>query len=599
MTNHNERVAAQAITPLAPEVVERIAAGEVIERPASVVRELIENALDAGASEIRVDLREGGLRLIRVADDGAGIAAGALELACQPHTTSKLHSLRDLEALRSFGFRGEALASVAAIAELELLSAADDSGLASGLRLRPGVQAEPGLAARARGTTVTVRDLFVNVPARRAILHGPRREGASAAAVVRAYALVHPDIRFALVADGQLVFRTAGPRLEDAFMTLYGSDASRGLLTFTAEVAETSIEGAVCSRAFSQPTREHVVVAVNGRPIANRALLQAAETGYRPLLRKGRHPLLVVSIVAPPEAVDVNVHPAKAHVLLRGERGIAAHLRDAIHQALGSTPVSAIASASRPAVISVTRPVQLRLPAAPQRHRPRKARPMRTDRPLAPGEEVLSHAGYPELTPLGQVDDSLIVAQAPDGSLYLVDQHRAHERILYERLRAIPATASRVTPSSVVGGYRKSAAAPLASQLLLDPVLVELTPQQATLLAARLDELAGLGLECQPFGGSTFLVRALPVPEGTAHQPTTFAADLARDAAEDSEDWLDHVRISLACRSAIRRGQPLSPSDQQALLAGLRTVSAPAVCPHGSPLLLCYSRALLARLFEW
>src|SRR5690348_15285172 len=219
-----------AIAALPPEVVERIAAGEVIERPASVVRELIENALDAGATAIRVELREGGIRLLRVADDGRGIPAGELALACRPHTTSKVHALADLERIVTLGFRGEALASIAAVAELEVTSAADESGLAHTLTLHPASVADERAAARPRGTTVTARNLFLTVPARRALLAGPHREAARAAAVVRAYALIHPAVRFALVMDGRLIFQTPGATLTKTAARLYGADLAAALL---------------------------------------------------------------------------------------------------------------------------------------------------------------------------------------------------------------------------------------------------------------------------------------------------------------------------------------------------------------------------------
>jgi DNA mismatch repair protein MutL len=586
---------------LPPEVIERIAAGEVIERPASTARELIANALDAAATDIRIEIQDGGIRLLRVADDGCGIAPDQLALACQPHMTSKLHALADLDAITTLGFRGEALASIAAVAELELLSAADDGGLATGLLLRMDAEPERTIAARPRGTTVMVRDLFANVPARKSMLRGPHREAAKVIAVVRAYALSHPAVRFTLVDDGRLMLRTPGAALPDAVTALYGSDAAHAMLTFTTRIDSATIEGCISARAVSQANREHVIIAINRRPVANRALLYAAEAGYRPLLRKGRHPLLVVNVTIAPALVDASVHPAKAEVLVRNELEIAARLRETIHQTLGSAPASIAPSAARPAGIRAAQPIQLRLPRTLSRRRGARARALP---PWLPSEtyggDLPATIGSAALTRIGQFDDVLLLAEGPDGSLYLVDQHRAHERILYDRLRAETLGSAQSDGMSVDSGYRKQGDAPASSsQLLLEPVLVELTPRQADVLSWRLDELASIGIECQPFGGSTFLVRALPTPIGAAQQPSAFAADLARHAAEDSDDWLDHVRISLACRCAIRRGQALSPSDQDALLLELRQVSAPAACPHGSPLMIRYSREQMARLFDW
>ena len=595
-----------AIATLPPEVVERIAAGEVIERPASVVRELIENALDARARAIRVEMRDGGIRLLRVSDDGRGIPAEQLALACRPHTTSKVRALADLERIATLGFRGEALASIAAVAELEVTSASDASGLAHTLTLHPAGVSDERTAARPRGVTVTVRNLFLSVPARRALLAGPRREAARAAAVVRAYALIHPAVRFALVLDGQLIFQTPGATLAQTAAHLYGADLAAALLPIgPLTVGGVTITGAVATRAFSQPTREHVLVAVNGRPVANRALLAAVEAGYRPLLRKGRHPLLVVSLAAPAAALDVNVHPAKAEVLLRAEPAVAAALRERIHQTLGSAPLAA-ASAGAPGIPAALRapaPIQLSFPAPRVRRGLRLVSERRGgyaarwgDRPDDAADETPPATVHP-LMALAQFDDALILARSADGHLYLVDQHRASERTIYEALlrerMAAGIAASPAAPILAAG------ATTTPGQFLLEPILIELTPPQADLLLPRLAELARLGLDCQPFGGAYFLVRAVPDVPGSAADPSDLARALPVEAAADSDDWLDAVRVALACRAAVRRGVTLSPAAQQALLDGLRTVAAPAACPHGSPLLLRYSRAYLRRAFEW
>jgi DNA mismatch repair protein MutL len=483
-------------------------------------------------------------------------------------------------------------------------------------------------AARPRGTSVTVRNLFLTVPARRALLAGPRREAARAAAVVRAYALIHPAVRFALVMDGRLIFQTPGATLAQTAAHLYGADLAAALLPIgPLPVEGVAITGAIATRAFSQPTREHVLVAVNGRPVANRALLAAVEAGYRPLLRKGRHPVLVVTLAAPAGALDVNVHPAKAEVLLRAEPAVAATLRECIHQTLGSAPLAA-ASAGAPGIVRAPAPIQLSFPA------PRVRRGLRLVAERrggyaggmigdglddAPDETPPATVLHP-LTALAQFDDALILARSADGHLYLVDQHRASERAIYaallrERMGAGQARGPEVPAHEPPGlkpteGQRPwrapseppSSLAPAAStpgQFLLEPLLVELTPPQAELLLPRLAELASLGLDCQPFGGAYFLVRAVPDVPGSPADPADLARALTVEAAADSDDWLDAVRVALACRSAVRRGVTLSPAAQQALLDGLRTVAAPAACPHGSPLLLRYSRAYLRRAFEW
>lgn len=596
MTTEQARAAADrhAIVPLPPAIVERIAAGEVIERPASVVRELIDNALDAGATSVRVEVCEGGLRLIRVTDDGWGMAPEDLALACQPHTTSKVRALADLEHIATLGFRGEALASIAAAAELEITSACDARGMAATLTLAAEMPPSQQPASRSRGTTVTVRDLFQRIPARRATLRGHRAEATRALATVSAYALAHPGVRFALICDGALAFHTSGADTAAVVAAIYGTDIARSLLPLEPiELVDVSALGYIGARAFHYATRDHLYVSVNGRPVESGPLVAAAEAGYRPLLRKGRHPLLVVRIAADPACVDANIQPAKARVLLRQEGTLAAGLRRAVYHALATAPLSMAGALAPPLAPHVPRPLQLRLPA-PRQRRGLRLPPRHLRGPTADDGQgdVTLPAMLPALEPLAQFDGTLIVAHSADGHLYLVDQHRAHERVLYEQLARQRATfAQRAADAEPAGD------AP--GQLLLEPLLVELTPLQAELLYPRLDELCALGLECQPFGGSVLLLRTLPHLAGGRQNPMSFARELVCAAAADAEDWLDHVCVSLACRSAIRRGQTLAPAEQRALLQDLRTVASAAACPHGSPLLLRYTRGALARAFDW
>jgi DNA mismatch repair protein MutL len=578
-------------------VVERIAAGEVVERPASVLRELIENALDAGARSIRVELRDGGKRLIRVADDGHGVPPDQLALACQPHATSKVQTLADLEAITTLGFRGEALASIAAVADLELASAVAHDGLAESLHLSHGTVAGRSRQPRSRGTTVTVRELFREIPARQALLGSPRTEAARCLREVRAYALAHPGVRFVVVGDGLLALQTPGTDLPGAVEALFGADLARALLPLGPITLDGArITGIVAARAFHFPTREHVYLLLNGRPVANRPLLAGAEGGYRPLLRKGRHPLLVARLEVALERVDTNIHPAKAVVLLRDESALAVALKGAVATALGSAPTSLLRSTLPARSGGFTRPLALYLPAPRPRRGLRVAeRGRRYGDHHVDDDDPLPGGPLPALEPLAQFDETLILARSPEGHLYLVDQHRAHERIIYERLlddRLPLARAERAIPAG-------ASAAEMASQLLLDPLVVELTPGQAEVLLPRLEQLHMLGLECQPFGGSVFLVRAVPQLAGAAQNLSAAAESLLRDAADDAPDWLDALCRSLACRAAIRRGQSLAPAEQRALLADLATVPTPALCPHGSPLLLRYTRGALIRAFEW
>ncbi|HEX5440625.1 MAG TPA: hypothetical protein VFW76_07055, partial [Ktedonobacterales bacterium] len=421
-----------------------------------------------------------------------------------------------------------------------------------------------------------------------ALLRSSRVEAGRSLAVVRVYALAHPAIHFTLVSDGAVMLQTTGRDRTDAIAAIYGSDVARALLPIgPAQAGESTITGVAASRSFHSANRDHVLLVVNGRPVANRALMAALEAGYRPLLHKGRHPLLIAEIVAPLNQVDANIHPSKTEVLLRHEQSLAAALREAVHTAMGQAPLNALESAGDLATGQFSRPLQLRFP----QRRIRRATSL-AEQPavydIHAEESALDDAGAWE--PLAQFDDILILARTASGQLLLVDQHRAHERILYERLLQRRKELAR---GADIDRIDQSA------QLLLQPLLVELSPLQARQLEPRLDELRALGLDCQPFGDSVFLVRAVPHLPGMAHDAAAVAASLTEDAATDSDDWLDVVCVSLACRTAIRRGQSLTHEEQRALLADLRSVMVVASCPHGSPLLLRYSRAGLARAFEW
>ena len=595
-----------SIAPLPVEIVERIAAGEVIERPASVVRELIDNALDAAATSIRVELREGGMRLIRVADDGCGITASDLPLACKPHATSKITTFDDLTRLATLGFRGEALASIATVADLEVLSAADETGVASGVMLSPvDDHVRQWVAARERGTTVTARHLFRTVPARHALLGTPGVERARCLATIRAYASAYPATRFTVVVDGDLTLQTPGVDLHSALVALYGADLASGMISFAATpTPEVSVTGHISARAFTHSTRDYVTITVNGRVITNRTLIAAAESGYRPLLRKGRHPVLLAHITTPPDWIDVNVHPTKAEVLLRHERVIARGFREAIHSALGNAPATTIESPRPQAALFRTQP-SLTFPAsrAANERGPALARVRLRENAGGYAQSVAA-----PLVALAQLNDTLILARGANAALYLVDQHRAHERILFDQLCRQDVAVSKDDIArrdddrmSVVDGYMKDsmAEAGVSQQMLLEPQLIELSPLQAAQLAPRLHELDALGLHLQPFGGHVFLVRSVPSLRGASQSLAAFVRELAVDAAVDADGWLYHVRASLACRAAIRRGQRLSLAEQQALLSDLENASAPAVCPHGSPLILAYTPEFLADVFEW
>jgi DNA mismatch repair protein MutL len=570
---------------LPQDVAERIAAGEVIERPVSVVKELIENALDAGAHEIRVEVRGGGLRLIRVTDDGYGIPSEELERVCQRHTTSKILRVEDLYQLHTLGFRGEALASIAAIAEVTLLSRtieteeAGEEQAALWLMIRGGEVMQRGKRARSHGTTVTVRDLFYNVPARLNFVRQSRTENGYILQLLRRYAVGYPAVRFNLTIDERTVLQTSGSGdLAVALAELYHLPLHEMLHEVSVSDGEHyAIHGYIGNRVLAQSNRQYVTLFVNGRLVQVRSLQDAFEQGYRGLLSKGKHPLLVLFLDVPPEEVDVNVHPAKTEVRLIRESEITAAVTRTIRAVLERSP-------ALPEEVPFPGPMlatQRRLPGSRRRglHVAETAEDYHVETAPPGSIEVIA-----SLHPLAQLQQAVILAEAPDGSLYLIDQHRAHERILYEHLRSTYAGTPREEPED--------------AHLLLEPIIVEMKRHQAELLEMRLPMLRGLGLECERFGGRSFLIRSVPDGEGY-EQLAAHLQELMDIAAEDSSDWEDHLLIGLACRSALKRGRELGQGEQAALLKGLAKVSAPAVCPHGSPILLHYSRNFLIDKFDW
>jgi DNA mismatch repair protein MutL len=570
---------------LSPDVAERIAAGEVIERPVSVVKELIENALDAGASEIRVELRGGGLRLIRVTDDGYGVAEGDLDRVCLRHTTSKIRAFEDLSCLHTLGFRGEALASIVAVSEVMILSRAietealgeEHAGVS--ITLRGGEIVERGHRARVHGTTVAVRDLFYNVPARLQYTRAMRTENGHVMQLLQRYAVGYPGVRFNLVVDDRELLQTSGSGdLAIVLTELYHLSLSELLQEIQADDGEHyRIRGFIGNRVLAQSSRQYVTLFVNGRWVQSRLLQEALEQGYRGLLPKGKHPLLVLFLEVPPHEVDVNVHPGKLEVHLLQEQAIIVALTQVVKTVMAQSPAV-------PEAVQFPGPIlasQRRLPGPRRRglHVSESAEGYRAEASGPDTAEMIA-----SLRPLAQLQQAVILAEAPDGSLYLVDQHRAHERVIYEHLRR-----------TYVGVQDSEAA---DAHLLLEPVIVEMKRYQAELLEQRLPMLRGLGIECERFGGRSFLIRSVPTGEGS-EQLAAHLQELAEMAAEDSTDWEDQLLIGLACRSALRRGRMLGEGEQKTLLKALANAAAPAVCPHGSPILLHYSRTFLIDKFDW
>ena len=538
-----------SIRVLPPEVADAIAAGEVVERPASVVKELLENALDAGATRLTVEIRGAGRSLIRVVDDGAGIAPEELQLAFQRHATSKLARLQDLEMIATLGFRGEALASIAAVADVECTS----SGRR--LRVRAGSLVEEGAAGPAPGTVMEVRDLFANTPARLKFLKSVATETAACLRVVQQYSLLRPELRFRVLVDGRTALQTAGGGRREAISAVHGEAVAREMLA----VDWDGVAGAVSQPRLSRGNRDGMLVAVNGRPVASRALGFALEECYRGSLERGRYPVAVLDLAVDPAAVDVNVHPSKREVKFRAEGAVFASLQKAVRAALAGSQAPRLA----------VKPASASLPA------PAPSRQLTLHEPAAEVSYAAPAVSSAPLRPLGQAGDGYLVAEGPEG-IVLIDQHAAHERVLFNRFKA-----------------RLESGRTLSQPLLLPPVL-ELDAAAMVLLAERETELRGLGFEVEPFGPRAARVLAAPVETPAAR----VEAALAEVLAGLRERSLDDALASLACHSAVRFGDPLEPAEQRRLIEELQSTTPDATCPHGRPTRLVLDWQDLKRHFR-
>lgn len=566
---------------LHPEIVAQIAAGEVVGRPASVVKELVENSIDAGAREIRIEIADGGKRMIRVADDGGGIPAAEVELAFQRHATSKLASADDLARIATLGFRGEALASIAAVSRVTCATRAAGEETGTLIRLEGGEVVGRRPIGRPPGTTVTVEDIFFNVPARRKFLRSSATERHHIDAWVTRYAMAYPDRRFVLVHDGREVFRSPGTgRMRDVLVAVYGVEVGSALVEIPPEEdATVRVAGFVGPPHLHRADRGEITLFVNGRWVQDARLTYAVIQAYHTLLPAGRYPLAVVSITLPPEDVDVNVHPAKAEVRFRDGEGVFRAVQRAVRRAVteeGGIPTMR----TIPGPAFIARPPEARPPEQPTGERFRPV-PMPAVAPPAPGR-------LPVLRVVGQVAATYIIAEGPDG-LYLIDQHAAHERVLYERLMAQRETGIPVQP-------------------LLEPVAVDLPREWAGLVEVHRETLRRLGLEVEPFGGNTFLVRALPAALTAAH-PRDVLTEVAQGLAEGGEEteWtggraegeIERAIIRRVCKQgAIKAGQILSREEMEELLRALEECESPRTCPHGRPTMIHISTAQLAREFQ-
>ncbi|NMC80481.1 MAG: DNA mismatch repair endonuclease MutL [Chloroflexi bacterium] len=575
-----------AIHVLADEVASQIAAGEVVERPASVVKELLENALDAGASEVDVWVEGAGRRKMEVADNGGGIPAAELKLAIMRHATSKLASAEELFRIRTLGFRGEALASIGSVSRLTLTSRPANQQVGERLQVEAGKTIAQEQVGAPVGTQVVVEDLFFNVPARLKFLKTDTTERNQIDALMTRYALAYPHIRVRLFQDGNPVLQTGGNGdRREVLAQLYGVEIARQLLEITLEEDDIRIGGYTSPVALTRSNRREITFFVNGRWVQDSALVSAVLQAYHTLLMVGRYPLAVIFIELPPERVDVNVHPAKAEVRFRHPDRVFASVQRAVRRGLlAYSPVPQVSawpwrSAQGPADLPIDpawdMPRTLEQPTLPSAEQ--DSSPADTAAATLPGP---AGAQLPLLRLVGQVGLAYLVAEGPDG-LYLIDQHAAHERVLFERWMR-----------------QKSGAIP--AQALLEPVAFQLPPEAARLLSEQLPFLDRLGFEVEPFGPAAFRVRAIPALLGGS-DPAAAVRVVVEDFEEDEaplQNELEARLIARICkRAAVKAGQSLSEEEQRALLRDLEACQSPRTCPHGRPTMIHLPVDLLERQF--
>jgi DNA mismatch repair protein MutL len=623
---------------LPTQVANQIAAGEVVERPASAVKELVENCLDAGAGDIRVEIREGGRRLIRVQDDGCGIPAAEVELAFARHATSKIASADDLSHLTTLGFRGEALASIAAVAQVTLLTRARDEEVGTLVRLAEGRQVAHEPHGAPPGTVITVEHLFANVPARLKFLKQPATEAGHIQQIITRFALAYPDHRFSLVSDGKLLFQSTGSgKRYDVLVKVYGLEMARGMIEVgewekggkgERESDESSdltishspthplthspvvrVSGYTGAPALHRSHRGYITLFVNGRWFQDTSIAYSVIQAYHTLLPTGRYPVAVIFLEIDPAEVDVNVHPTKAEVRFRDSSAVFGAVQRAVRRALvdqapvpqvtlgdgarapspggwispdagAPTPLSGPAwSARRDALLGAGSGQHRLIPspdlAQPDAETTAGQLPASSFQPPAPAPLL------PLLRVVGQMGATYIVCEGPDG-MYLIDQHAAHERVLYEQFLA-----ERVAQKLVI-------------QPLLQPLVLDLNPEQAAVVAEELDALNAMGITVEPFGGSSYLIRSLPALL-SKEDPQSALAEII-DGLAQADDVVGNTHeaalVTLICkRAAIKGGQVMTTAEMQELVRRLETCRSPRTCPHGRPTMIHLSATELARQF--
>jgi DNA mismatch repair protein MutL len=541
------------IRQLPDRLVNLIAAGEVVERPASVLKELLENAIDAGAATVTVDLRDAGRQLIRVADDGIGMTPEELPLALERHATSKISTERDLDTIHTLGFRGEALPSICAVSRFTIASVPAGSTRGKLVRGEAGQIIDRLDVDAPAGTTVEVRDLFFNTPARLRFLKSPQWELAAALRIAQQLALAHPGVHLRVTHNSRSVL--SAPRaatLRDRVGNLLGHDRAGQLLALESTDHGVSLEGLVSPPQVTRGNRDGITIIVNGRPVRDALIVDTLLEAYRPLLPRDQFPVGVLRLTLAPEEVDVNVHPSKAWVKFRRSRLVQETVFREVQRVLRSP--------------EVVRPTPL--PGAPPRGAPVAAEaPAAESQPALFNEAATSYAASRFGSVVGQIQDTFVVS-ATDEEVFFVDQHVAHERVIFERVKA------------------ELSAGPLPSQELLFAEPIDLEPASRVLLSQWLPALTRLGFAVEEFGRGSFLLRAVPALL-RGEEPRRLIEGLLKDVgptgSSDTPE-IDRALAFVACRAAVKANQPLDRGEMARLLEDLSATETPYFCPHGRPI---------------
>lgn len=564
--------------------INKIAAGEVIERPASVVKELIENSIDAGATDIKVEVEGNGIQAIRVTDNGHGMSRDDASIAFQKHATSKISNARDIENVRTLGFRGEALSSITAVARVEIITKQKDDMAGTRIVVHGGEVMSVGETGAATGTSVKVEDLFYNTPARKKFLKKGRTELAHIVDVVTKNALGHNHISFTLTHEGRELFRfPASGELFDTIVHIYGPEIARELIPIVFKSGLIDIKGYISKPGITRSNKDHQVFFIGERLVSSRAIANAVMLGYYTMLPKGRYPMAILKISLEPGEIDINVHPAKKHIRLSHELAVIDEVAEGVRKAIEShEPVPKTQKTTQTALYAGSLPVK---PVIREDRSGFKIPVLDTERRLKHTGRMLFDADRKkefryDIQLLGQIDNVYIIAVSGDG-LVIIDQHAAHERVLYEQVLESGRT---------------------ASQELITPVNLELDSKERVLMKDYIPYLEQFGFSVSEFGPDSFAVTSIPNVLGRL-EDTSVVHDIISDVLSegrkrDETGIFEHISKSTACRGAIKAGAALTFEQMENLVDQLNNSKNPHTCPHGRPTIIEYDREDLDKLFK-